>query len=233
MDRSGGGGGGGLRRRGGGGDAGLSSSDDKPRKGRITLESFDIYQKVQPDEAVQTTSGATVTVVALAVVLLLLLSELSGVFFPARQEHMAVDQVIEGRLRINFDISLHALACSSVNLDAMDVAGEQQNGLDHDVVKTRLDGATGLPIGEGYAARIGNATATAGGGDHGDGEQHHAAEPTPLPADYCGSCYGAGATPTTCCNTCDDVRNAYVEKGWEIADVTRNSEQCVREKKNP
>ena len=42
-----------------------------------------------------------------------------------------------GRLRINFDITFPSLQCSEANLDAMDVAGEQQNGIDHDMTKTR------------------------------------------------------------------------------------------------
>ena len=42
-----------------------------------------------------------------------------------------------GRLRINFDVTFPSLQCSEANLDAMDVAGEQQNGIDHDMTKTR------------------------------------------------------------------------------------------------
>lgn len=36
--------------------------------------------------------------------------------------------------------------------------------------------------------------------------------------DYCGSCYGAGK-PNTCCNTCDDVRDAYRLSGWQVSNV--------------
>lgn len=42
-----------------------------------------------------------------------------------------------GRLRINFDITFPGLQCSEANLDAMDVAGEQQNGIVHDMLKMR------------------------------------------------------------------------------------------------
>ncbi len=55
-----------------------------------------------------------------------------------------------------------------MNLDAMDVAGEQQNGIAHDLVKTRLS-ATGEPIAPGITSK---SVALAG-------------------TDYCGSCYGA------------------------------------------
>jgi hypothetical protein len=42
----------------------------------------------------------------------------------------------------------------------------------------------------------------------------------------CGNCYGAGDAGQ-CCNTCDDVRNAYKRKGWQFDPQT--VEQCTRE----
>ena len=35
----------------------------------------------------------------------------------------------------------------------------------------------------------------------------------------CGSCYGAGSTKESCCNTCDEVQKAYTEKGWTLPDL--------------
>eukprot|EP00201_Polytomella_parva_P020208 CAMPEP_0175043532 /NCGR_PEP_ID=MMETSP0052_2-20121109/3244_1 /TAXON_ID=51329 ORGANISM="Polytomella parva, Strain SAG 63-3" /NCGR_SAMPLE_ID=MMETSP0052_2 /ASSEMBLY_ACC=CAM_ASM_000194 /LENGTH=374 /DNA_ID=CAMNT_0016306611 /DNA_START=547 /DNA_END=1671 /DNA_ORIENTATION=+ len=32
----------------------------------------------------------------------------------------------------------------------------------------------------------------------------------------CGSCYGAEDFPGDCCNTCEDVRNAYRRRGWAL-----------------
>ncbi|THG00711.1 hypothetical protein TEA_000206 [Camellia sinensis var. sinensis] len=34
---------------------------------------------------------------------------------------------------------------------------------------------------------------------------------------YCGSCYGAEASDNDCCNSCEDVREAYRKKGWAIS----------------
>lgn len=62
---------------------------------------------------------------------------------------------------------------------------------------------------------------------------------------YCGSCYGAsppesGYEPSMrppladakadcrCCNTCEEVRQAYVRKGWSFTDPN-GIEQCVDE----
>ena len=73
----------------------------------------------------------------------------------------------------------------------MDVAGEQQNGVDHDMVKMRLS-PEGAQIGDAFAHVIGAEAPSA----------------TPLPADYCGPCFGAQSYEGQCCNTCDSVRDA-------------------------
>lgn len=42
----------------------------------------------------------------------------------------------------------------------------------------------------------------------------------------CGNCYGA-AGKGICCNTCDDVRDAYAQSGWRF--LPQNIAQCIRE----
>lgn len=50
-----------------------------------------------------------------------------------------------------------------------------------------------------------------------------------LDPDYCGECGGAPAPPTAskpgCCNTCDEVREAYAQKQWAFKNA-ENIEQC-------
>lgn len=36
---------------------------------------------------------------------------------------------------------------------------------------------------------------------------------------YCGSCYGGVPPESGCCNTCEDVREAYIQKGWSFGDT--------------
>lgn len=42
------------------------------------------------------------------------------------------------------------------------------------------------------------------------------------------SCYGAESEPNQCCNTCEEVREAYRHKGWAFNDPSGIS-QCVDE----
>ena len=49
-----------------------------------------------------------------------------GAFLQLRLRHeVLVDPSVGERLRIHFNVTFHALSCVDVNLDSMDVAGEQ------------------------------------------------------------------------------------------------------------
>ena len=48
------------------------------------------------------------------------------------------------------------------------------------------------------------------------------------PKGYCGSCYGAQAPESGCCNTCDEVREAYAESRWSF-NSPESIEQCIQE----
>lgn len=49
------------------------------------------------------------------------------------------------------------------------------------------------------------------------------------PPKECGSCYGAKALREDgCCNTCQEVREAYVKMGWGMVNV-KEIDQCIRE----
>jgi hypothetical protein len=36
-----------------------------------------------------------------------------------------------------------------------------------------------------------------------------------------------------CCNTCDILKRAYIEKGWSVASIIRNATQCLHDANNP
>jgi len=181
-----------------------------------TLESLDLYAKVEEEDKERTSTGAGMSLLSLAVIALLIFSELRSWLTVKRAEHMKVDAVVEGRVKINFDLTLHALPCDQVNLDAMDVAGEQQNGVDHDFLKVRL-ALDGTPL---------DSSPLVGSLPERRALSLPSLSPSPLPPDYCGPCYGS---KDGCCNSCDEVRNAYVAKGWDAGEIGRSSEQCVRE----
>ncbi|CAM9450038.1 unnamed protein product, partial [Laminaria digitata] len=76
--------------------------------------------------------------------------------------------------------TFHAVPCLDVHVDAMDVAGENQIDIDHDMTKQRLD-PDGLAIGEPFSEIVSGLSGPPGEID----------ESLQVAADYCGSCYGA------------------------------------------
>jgi hypothetical protein len=181
------------------------------------IKRFDMYPKLLDDHTVKTSSGATVTLVTMLLMTLLFLSEFSNYMQLQVKETMVIDTSLDQKLRINFDMTFHSISCSGASIDAMDVAGDQQLGLDHDVFKTRLH-ANGTEIHPPFKHQM-----------HRNESDLNA---TRLPDDYCGHCYGARPV-TVCCNTCRSVRDGYNEKGWALGEVLEKAEQCKREQKNP
>jgi hypothetical protein len=89
---------------------------------------------------------------------------------------------------------------SVLSLDVMDISGETQRDISHNILKARLD-ERGVVIPKGYSADLQN-----------DIDKIHEAKKE----GYCGSCYGGMVPPSGCCNTCDEVREAYLQRGWSF-----------------
>ncbi|KAH7704770.1 Serologically defined breast cancer antigen NY-BR-84 [Aphelenchoides avenae] len=176
---------------------------------------FDVYSKPLDDFRVKTSFGGTLTLVSFLVIALLFLSEiwvyLSG---PTVVEQLFVDSTrADTRVDINLDITFPKLACPMISVDVMDVSDGYESGILDDIFKQRLD-RDGQNITEALPEKqeinIRNASAT------------NTEASTAAAEKKCGSCYGA---VDGCCNTCEEVREAYAIRGWQIEDIT-TIEQC-------
>jgi hypothetical protein len=82
----------------------------------------------------------------------------------------------------------------------MDISGETQRDLSHNILKTRLDGH-GVAVPNSVSGELKN-----------DLDKINAQRD----ANYCGSCYGGVEPEGGCCNTCEEVRQSYVNRGWSF-----------------
>lgn len=184
----------------------------------VKLSKLDAFPKVRDNDFfTRTAFGGVVTVMSSVFMVILFASELREYFITDMTHELFVDTSRGERMTIHFDITFPRLACSLVHVDAMDVGGDRQMDVKHAVYKTRLD-ASGEPI------RVQGEPV---------GELAPALGPPKLVSDdnvttYCGSCYGAETQPEQCCNTCDEVKEAYRKRGWQLADGA-GKEQCSRE----
>lgn len=180
-----------------------------------TLKKFDAYPKTLEDFRVKTFGGAAVTLVSGLLMFLLFVSELSFYLTTEVTPELYVDTARGQKLRINVDVLFPKLPCVYLSIDAMDVSGEQQIDVMHSIFKKRMD-LNGKSI-EDDAEK----------GDLGD-KSHEAKELLELDPNRCESCYGAETPAQQCCNTCEEVREAYRKKGWALSEVD-NIKQCTRE----
>jgi hypothetical protein len=208
-----------------------------------SLQRFDAFPKVNEDFFQRTLSGGVITLVAMIVMAVLFFSELR-VFLTAITEYeLSVDSSRGEQMRINLDVTFPRLPCSVISLDVMDVSGEQELDVSHNVFKRRLD-SKGEPISAGtkegvnsdkvdpelVAARrkaMEDENARKEGGTGAEGEEDSLRLETETTS-RCGSCYGSERTPEQCCNTCEEVRESYRLKGWAFSDPEA-IEQCAKE----
>jgi len=174
-----------------------------------TLKRFDAYAKPMDDFRIRTRTGGVLTVMSAIVMLLLFASEIRDYLRPEMKEELFVDTSRSGKLKINLDINFSGISCDFLGLDAMDVSGEQHIDIEHNIYKRRLD-LQGHPIEDAQKEVNFGAIAKVAVNDTND--------------TGCGSCYGAETEEKKCCNTCNDVRDAYRLKTWKFD--PRGIEQC-------
>ncbi|KAJ1568630.1 Endoplasmic reticulum-Golgi intermediate compartment protein 3, partial [Nowakowskiella sp. JEL0078] len=185
------------------------------------LRDFDAYAKPLDDFKVKTISGATVTLVSAVIISLLVITEFVDWRSVQIQPSLIVDRERKEKMWLNFNITFSKVPCYILSVDVMDVAGEHQNDIFHDIFKVRLD-----PNEKPHVDK--------------PPEKHEINQKTEVPKEveaarnitsspgYCGSCYGGVAPSNGCCNTCDDVKKAYTDKGWSFSNP-ENIEQCIAE----
>lgn len=176
------------------------------------LKKLDAHPKINEDFFTRTLSGGLITLVSSVVMTLLFISEFRIFLTKNTDNELFVDTSRGEQLQINIDVTFPELACAVISLDAMDISGDQHLDVVSNVFKRRLD-ANGDPKDVGVKAKHG----------HEEIELHNDTQ-----EDLCLSCYGAEENPGDCCNTCDQVRDAYRRKGWAFTNADGIS-QCKAE----
>ncbi|KAH9603159.1 hypothetical protein KSS87_018605 [Heliosperma pusillum] len=182
------------------------------------LRDLDAYPKINEDFYKRTFSGGIITIVASLIMSLLFFSEFRSYLHTIKETTLVVDTSRGGTLRINFDITFPAVPCTILSIDAEDISGEKHFDIRHDIIKKRLD-VHGNEI-EARKDSIGAPKIEKPLQKHGGRLEHNET--------YCGSCYGAETADDHCCNSCEEVREAYRKKGWALHNLDM-IDQCVRE----
>mmetsp|Transcript_25306 Transcript_25306/g.58775 ORF Transcript_25306/g.58775 Transcript_25306/m.58775 type:complete len:371 (+) Transcript_25306:87-1199(+) len=169
-----------------------------PGKSKLAeLRNFDIYSKVHDDYRIQTKSGGLISLVALILMALMFISELRNYLAVEVIDHIIVDTTLNQKLPIGLNITFPHLRCDEVSVDTVDSLGENQVNIAGGLTKLNLD-ARGF---------IG----------HGDRQ----AKPG-----ECLSCMEAADEEKRCCNTCQQLKDAYADAGLPYFHILDTAPQC-------
>ncbi|KAF6021499.1 ERGIC3 [Bugula neritina] len=183
------------------------------------LKSFDAYPKTLEDFRTKTYGGAIITMVSAVIMAILFLSELNYFLSVDVDQELIVDTMRGQKMKIYVDITFPKIGCSLLSMDAMDVSGESQIDVISNIFKQRLH-LDGTPIdAEEEKHDI---------ADNAKKQVEEVKNVTTLDPNRCESCYGAENSKLSCCNTCEQVREAYRIKGWAFVN-SETIEQCKRE----
>lgn len=168
------------------------------------LKRFDAYAKTLDDFRVRTTSGGLMTIASSFIICLLFILELKYYLTIDVVQVLFVDTSRQEKMNISIDIHFPVLPCSYLTIDAMDISGDAQTDIIHNLFKTRLDLQGNVLANEVVKVSL-QPLAKA---------KQENVESTTIAA--CESCYGAESAVHKCCPTCDDVKSAYRVKGWSF-----------------
>lgn len=182
-----------------------------------------MFPKVEREFTVQTRGGGIATVVCYGLVALLAVAETWTWVGQNRTDdtRTVVDSSLGRRMRVDLNITFPGLACDDLHLDAIDVAGDSQIDVEDTLKKRRLH-----PNGKPYSKEEIDVDTNFHREQQARKDQLLKEK---LPDDYCGPCYGAHETDGQCCQTCEEVIQAYNKKRWKSELLKYTAEQCVRE----
>jgi len=168
------------------------------------LKRFDAYAKTLDDFRVRTTSGGLVTIISTLIIFILFFLQLQYYLTVDVEQVLFVDTSRQEKMNITIDIRFPVLPCSYLTIDAMDISGESQTDIIHNLYKTRLDLDGKAVSNDVVKVSLQPIPKINGTQDN-----------TTTGSD-CESCYGAESETHKCCPTCDEVKAAYRQKGWSF-----------------
>ena len=107
---------------------------------KAKFKNVDFYRKIPKDMTEGTISGSVISMLAAAVIGLLLISEIGSYLTPKFDTRVVIDRSADGEMmRINFNVSFPALSCEFASVDVGDAMGLNRFNLTKTVFKRAID----------------------------------------------------------------------------------------------
>ncbi|OMJ68608.1 hypothetical protein SteCoe_33890 [Stentor coeruleus] len=162
------------------------------------IKHADLYRKVSSDLSHQTVAGGVFSLVSYSIICLLFLSELYCYLYSPYKPTLLVESSLTNRIQVDIGITFPSIPCALLSIMYADISSEYYT-------KALLHK---YPIENGVILY-----------------DAHIAHTEPLTPKGCGSCYGAELYEGQCCNTCEEVMEAYTSRNWK-APNPEEVDQC-------
>lgn len=178
------------------------AGDGSPNAGKASfskqLKRLDVYSKVHDDYRIKTQSGGLISLMSLVTMTILFISELDGYLTSEVVDHIGVDTTLNQKLPIGLNITFEHLRCDEVSVDTVDSVGENQVDVAGNLVKLNLNADGQISQGD-LVVKPGECL------------------PCVEAAEY---------FPERCCNSCQELKEAYTEAGMPYYHILDSADQC-------
>ncbi|PKI85270.1 hypothetical protein MVES_001162 [Malassezia vespertilionis] len=178
------------------------------------LRGLDAFGRTSEDVRIRTNVGALITLGSALLIFVLSLSEFIDYRRITTMPQFEIDRSSQDMMSLYMNISFPHMPCYLISVDVVDILGHSQTNMDHTLQRKRLQ-ADGTPIEESTEHHL-------------ESEAQRYIGSLKRGSNYCGSCYGAMGPESGCCQTCEDVREAYARSSWSF-DSPDDIQQCVDE----
>ncbi|KAJ3432893.1 endoplasmic reticulum-golgi intermediate compartment protein [Anaeramoeba flamelloides] len=168
------------------------------------LRRIDLFPKYVDSASVKTKSGAFLSIVSYLLLAFLFLNEFRLFIANDAETKLTIDSSSgPSNLDIHLNMSFPNLKCGSLHVDVLDQSGARHLNIKQNLIYQPLDENGMLLVNKKKGSKT--------------------------KENYCGSCFGAEQfTPSGCCNTCQEVKEAYYKAGWKPTES--EFEQCTNQR---
>mmetsp|Transcript_86544 Transcript_86544/g.242370 ORF Transcript_86544/g.242370 Transcript_86544/m.242370 type:complete len:383 (-) Transcript_86544:126-1274(-) len=161
-----------------------------------SLKHLDVHMKVHEDCLQKSQAGGVVTVITSFIVAILFWTEMNDFCSREIVDSISVDTRINQKLPIRLNVTFPHLRCDEVSVDTVDSAGDNQVNVHGGLQKVPLD------------------------------PQGHVTTEWRAEEGSCMPCFDAEDEDHKCCNTCYELKNAYIAKELPVATILDTAKQC-------
>jgi len=104
---------------------------------------FNYFKHVPDDLVITSMPGTIISAVGTLIMIVLFVFELQHYMTVTSSTTLVVDELVDEVLRVNFNVTMHQVACEHLSVDVSDMTGTTRHNITKDILKWRLVAAAG------------------------------------------------------------------------------------------